>query len=125
MPLPTRIATAKLARKLYKKGSCNSSDRPSNFRDKTNVSVEAGVRLYYTTIILENNNIISDKSPFTTFRAFYSLFFSKKQSRRAFSISSISTNYANSWYIFRGKKHSYILQILYRFLTHGQPKQVS
>jgi len=34
---------AKLARKLHKKGSCVSSDRPSNFRDKTNVSVEAGV----------------------------------------------------------------------------------
>ena len=39
-----RIAAAKLARKLHKKGSCASSDRPSNFRDKTNVSVEAGVR---------------------------------------------------------------------------------
>ena len=36
---------AKLARKLHKKGS--AGDRPSNFRDKTNVSVEAGVRCFH------------------------------------------------------------------------------
>ena len=36
---------AKLARKLHKKGA--AGDRPpSNFRDKTNVSVEASVRFY-------------------------------------------------------------------------------
>ena len=35
---------AKLARKLHKKGA--RGDHPSNFRDKTNVSVEAGVRSY-------------------------------------------------------------------------------
>ena len=33
---------AKLARKLHQKGAVG--DRPSNFRDKTNVNVEAGVR---------------------------------------------------------------------------------
>ena len=33
-------AAAKLARKLHKKGSCASSDRSSNFRDKTNVRLK-------------------------------------------------------------------------------------
>jgi len=42
-----RIAAAKLARKLHKKGA--AGDRPpSNFRDKTNVSVEASVRRFLT-----------------------------------------------------------------------------
>jgi len=41
--LPMRIAAAKLVRKLHKKGA--AGDRPpNNFRDKTNVSVEASVR---------------------------------------------------------------------------------
>ena len=38
MPLLTRIAAAKLARKLHKKGA--AGDRPSNFRDKTNVRLK-------------------------------------------------------------------------------------
>jgi len=45
-------AVAKLAQKLHKKGSCDSSDRPSNFRDKTNVRLKRVLGAIYFTDVL-------------------------------------------------------------------------
>ena len=50
--LPTRIAAAKLARKLHQKGAVG--DHPSNFCDKTNVRLKRGLEGSYSI-----NSIIS------------------------------------------------------------------
>ena len=47
MPLPSRKATAKLARKLHKKGAALAATALSNFRDKTNVRLKRVLDVYF------------------------------------------------------------------------------
>ena len=49
-----RIAAAKLARKLHKRGAARAATASSNFRDNTNVSVEAVLdTLFYLYLLLD------------------------------------------------------------------------
>ena len=81
-----RIAAAKLAQKLHKKGSCANSDRPSNFCDKTNVSVEAGVRFYLSCRRNKNSYIISAIQSIN-FEALFNLYIRLSKSSSPFPFS--------------------------------------
>ena len=84
---------SKVGAKVALKGSCSSSDRPSNFRDKTNVSVEAVLdTLFYLYLLLDTYTL-------HYFASYYYLFIHEKIS----SLRITRLKHQNTTFIFLSK----------------------